>query len=140
MQCFKRTITWVLLIFIAVAVVATFRPREAVFLPDGFCVLFWHAEIRCPPCRKMETLLHQTLQNHKDFHLISLEYDVFVHQPLARQFNVGTATIILVERKDQQNVRVRDLTLEVWKNLTDDAAFATMLQQELETFVKTKPQ
>ena len=29
-----------MLIFIAAAVVATFRPREAVFLPDGFCVLF----------------------------------------------------------------------------------------------------
>ena len=134
MQRFKRTITWVLLIFIAAAVVTMFRPRETRFVPDGLCVLFWHAEKRCPPCRKMETLLRQTLQNYMDFQLVVLEYDVFANQSLARQFNVGTATVILVERKDWQNVRVRDLTTEVWKNVKDDAAFVNMLQEALETF------
>jgi len=134
MQRFKRTMTWGLLIFITAAVVIMFRPRETGCVPDGLCVLFWHAEKRCPPCRKMETLLRQTLLNDRDFQLIVLAYDVFANQSLARQFNVGTATIILVERKYRQNVRVRDLTAEVWQNVNDDAAFADMLRAELETF------
>jgi len=134
MQRLKRTITWVLLIFIAAAVVTTFRPRETVFVPDGLCVLFWHSEKRCTPCLKMEELLRQTLRDHKDFSLVVLEYDVFANQSLARQFNVGTATIILVERKDRQNARVRDLTTEVWQNFADETAFVDMLQEELATF------
>ena len=139
MQRFKRTITWVLLIFAAAAVVRTFLPRETVFVPDGLCVLFWHAEKRCPPCLKTEMLLRQTLQGYKNFRLVELEYDVFANQPLAEQFHVGTTTIILVERKDRQNVRTRDLTFEVWNTLQDDVAFTAMLQKELDTFSKVTP-
>jgi hypothetical protein len=137
MQRFKRTITWVLLIFVAAAVVTVFRPRETVFVPDGLCLLFWHGETRCVPCLKMETLIRQTLFNYNDFHMIKLEYDVWANQPLAQEFNVGTTTIILVERKDRRNVRVRDLTTEVWNNINDEAAFLAMLQEELEMFIQT---
>ena len=139
MQHLKRTLTWVLLIFIAAAVVTMFRPRETILLPDGLCVLFWHADERCTSCRHMEELLLQVLQNHEDLRLFNLEYDVFSHQSLARQFDVGTTTIILVERKDQQNVRVRNLTDEIRKYISDDVAFVDMLQRELEQFCSTAP-
>ena len=134
MPLIRRTIIWVLLIFVAAAVVRVFLPRETVFVPDGLCLLFWHAEKRCATCQKMETLLRQTLQDYNDFSVVELEYDVFANQSLAQQFNVGTTTIILVERKNRQNVRMRDLTSEVWNTIQDDAAFTTMLQHELETF------
>ena len=134
MQHFKRTVTWVLLIFIAAAVVTKLRPRTTVFVPDGLCVLFWHAETRCTPCRKMEELLRKTLQEHKEYKLVILEYDIFANQSLARQFDVGTATIILVERKYRQNLRIRDLTTEVHQHLPDDTAFTAMLQEELTAF------
>ena len=137
MQRFKRAITWFLLVFIAAAVVTQFRPRTTVLLPDGLCVLFWHAETRCVPCRKMEELILQTLQDRKDFRLFMLEYDVFANQLLAHELNVGTATIILVERKDRQNIRVRDLTAEVRQSLHDDTAFVEMLRNELEQFSGT---
>jgi len=134
MQRFKRITTWVLLIFVAAAVVTMFRPRETVFIPDGLSVLFWHAEQRCSSCMKIETLLRQSLQDDKDFRFIKLEYDVLVNQSLAQQFDVGSPTIILVERQDQQNVRVRDLTAEVWNTINDADAFTAMLQKELKTF------
>ena len=137
MQRFKRTITWVLLIFIAAAVVTQFRPRTTILLPDGLCVLFWHAETRCVPCRKMEELILQTLQDRNDFRLFMLEYDVFSNQSLASEFNVGTATIILVERKNRQNVREKDLTTAVRQNLHDAVAFVEMLHSELEQFAGT---
>ena len=137
MQRFQRTITWGLLIFIAAAIVTTFRPRETIFLPDGLCVLFWHSETRCPPCLKMEELILQVLDDQKGYRLCNLKYDVLAHQLLAQEFNVGTATIILVERKDQKNIRIRDLTARVWQNITDDFAFVTMLRQELEQFANT---
>ena len=140
MRRFKRTLTWVLLTFVAAAVVRTFLPRETVFVPDGLCILFWHAEKRCTACLKVETLLRQTFQDHKNFRLVELEYDVFANHSLAQQFNVGTTTIILVERKDRQNVRIRDLTAEVWNTLQDDTAFLAMLQKELETFSKMETQ
>ena len=135
----QRTITWILLIFVAAAVVTVFRPRETVFVPDGLCILFWHAERRCTACLKAETLLRQTLRDHNDYRLVELEYDVFANQSLAKQFSVGTTTIILVERKKRQNVRIRDLTAEVWNTLRDDAAFIAMLQKELETFCRLEP-
>lgn len=138
MRCLTRTITWILLIFTAAAVITVFRPRETVFVPDGLCVLFWHAEIRCPPCLKMEMLIRQTLPLYKGFRMVSLEYDVWSYQPLARQFNVGTATIILIERKNRQNVRVRDLTAEVWNNINNDAEFTAMLHKELSAFCRTE--
>jgi thiol-disulfide isomerase/thioredoxin len=134
MQHFKRTITWVLLIFVVAAAAMILRPQETVVVPDGFSILFWHAKKRCTPCLKMEALLRQTLQEYQDVHLIELEYDVFANQSLAQQFNVGRTTIILVERKDQQNVRVRDLATEVWKTIHDEAAFTAMLQEELTMF------
>ena len=139
MTHFKRILTWVLLIFVAAAVVITFRPRETVLLPDGLCVLFWHTETRCASCLKMEELLLEALHNDDGFRLFILEYDVLAHQSLARELNVGTTTIILVERKDQKNVRVRDLTAEIRKCVTDDAAFVEMLQKELAQFGKTAP-
>ena len=136
MQHFKRTITWGLLIFVAAAMVTVFRPRETTFVPNGLCLLFWHEASRCVACKNMETLIRQTLANDNDYRLIELEYDVWANQSLAQQFNVGTSTIILVERRDRQNVRVRDLTAEVWKNINDEAAFTAMLREELETFKK----
>ena len=132
----QRIIIWILLLFVAAAVVRMFRPRETVSIPDGLCILFWHAEQRCTVCLKAETLLRQTLLNHANFRLVELEYDVFANQSLAQQFNVGTMTIILVERKDRQNVRTLDLTTKVWNTLQDDAAFVAMLQNELKMFGK----
>ena len=136
-QRFKRTITWVLLIFIVSAIVMMFRPRETVSIPDGLCILFWHAEKRCANCLKMEEFLMQAFSDHEDFRLFVFEYDVLSNQSLAWEFNVGTTTIILVERKDQQNARVRDLTTKVWENINDEAAFVNMLRQELEQFGNT---
>jgi len=134
MHNFKRTITWILLIFIAAAIVTMFRSRPAVLLPDGLCVLFWHSQTRCPPCRNMEEMIHNVLSEHEGYRLFNLEYDVLAYQSLAQEFNVGTITIILVERKDRQHVRWRDLTIEIQKTAADDAAFVEMLQRELKQF------
>ena len=138
MQRFKRIITYVLLVFVAAAVVTTFRPRETVFVPDGCSVLFWHTEKRCSSCLKMETLLRESLKEFNDLRLTTLEYDVFANHSLARQFNVGRTTIILVERQDQQNVRIRDLTDEVWNTINDADDFTAMLQKELKMFFGTE--
>ena len=80
----------------------------------------------------------RVFDDHNDFRLFILEYDLLDNQSLASELNVGTATIILVERKDHQNVRVRDLTFAVWENVNDDAAFMAMLQKELTQFSSVK--
>jgi len=138
MQRFKRILTWSLLVFVAAAVVAQIRPRETVVVPDGLSLLFWHAKKRCSNCLKMEKIIRQVHQEHGEFRLIELEYDVFANELLAQQLKVGRATVILVERKDQQNVRIQDLTEEVWKNFQDEDAFAAMLQKELAEFATHK--
>ena len=137
MQRFKRILTWALLIFVAAAIVATFRPRETVIIPDGISLLFWHAEKRCSNCRNIEDYIDTALQDREDFRLFKLEYDVAAYQPLARQFNVGRATIILLDRREGQNVRTRDLSDEVWKNIASEAAFVDMLRKELDAFSAT---
>ena len=82
----------------------------------------------------MEEMIHNVLGDRRDYRLFNLEYDVLAYQSLAQEFNVGTITIILVERKDRKNVRVRDLTIEIQKTAADDAAFVEMFQRELEQF------
>jgi len=134
MQRFKRILTWALLIFVAAAVVATFRPRETVIIPDGISLLFWHAEKRCSNCRNIEDYIDLALQDREDFRLFKLEYDIASHQSLARRFDVGRATIILLDRKEGRNVRIRDLSDEVWKNIANEAAFIDMLRKELDAF------
>jgi len=141
MQRFKRILTWALLVLAAAAVVMTFQPRETVIIPDGISLLFWHAEKRCNNCRNIEKLVEQTLQDRKDqgceeIRLIRLEYDVLAHQPLARQFRVGSITIILTEREHGQNIRLRDLTEEIRKTLSNEDAFKEMLRKELDSFCK----
>ena len=146
MQHFKPILTWALLIIVAAAVVMTFRPRETASIPDGvpdengisLSLLFWHPEVRCPRCIKMERLINQTLTDYPAFQLIAFEYDVFANQSLAQEFDVGTATIILVERKEGQNVRVRNLTTEVWATIGDSDEFIEMLRKELEAFSNSK--
>jgi len=88
----------------------------------------------------MEEMIHLVLQNRDDFRLFHLEYDVLAYQSLAQEFDVGTITIILVERKDRQNIRFRDLTIEIQKTANDDAAFIDMFQRELQQFSEGEPQ
>ena len=140
---FKHYLSVFLLVFVVSAtgsfIARTFWPGEPIPIPDGNNLVFCHARIRCPTCEKMETLIHQTLDefgNPPKIQLLSLEYDAPENADFANRFHVGTAAVILIDKRDGQIVKSRDLTVEVWEFLCDDAAFCMMLGRELkEIFV-----
>ena len=140
---FNHYLSVFLLVFVVSAVgtytARTFWPGEPIPIPDGFNLVFCHARTRCPTCEKMETLIHQTLDEFGDppkIQLLSLEYDAPENADFANRFHVGTAAVILIDKRNGQIVKSRDLTVEVWEFLGDDTAFCTMLNRELkEIFV-----
>ena len=141
---FRHYLSVFLLIFVVSAtgtfIARIFWPGEQISIPDGFNLVFCHARVRCPICEKMETLIHQTLDefgHNKRIQLFSLEYDALENADFANRFHVGTASIILIDKRDGQVVKSRDLTMEVWEFVSDDDAFLKMLDRELrETFGK----
>ncbi|MDR2437862.1 MAG: hypothetical protein LBE12_00640 [Planctomycetaceae bacterium] len=136
----KQILFWFLLIFIISAVltqiVLQFQDQETVEIPDGFNIIFCHARIRCRACIKMESLVRRTLDEIKNdsgtkFQLTTLEYDIPANRTFAKQFHIGTATVILLEQKNGKTVWFRDLTAEVWNQLNNETAFVEMLKNEL---------
>ena len=135
---FKHYLSVFLLVFVVSAagsfLARNFWPGEPIPIPDGNNLVFCHARIRCPTCEKMETLIHQTLDGLGDntkIQLRSLEYDAPENADFANRFHVGTAAVILIDKRDGQIVKSRDLTVEVWEFLGEDTAFRTMLDREL---------
>ncbi|MDR2115071.1 MAG: hypothetical protein LBP87_01695 [Planctomycetaceae bacterium] len=136
----KRILFWFLLVFIISAILTQitlrFRCQETVEIPDGFNVIFCHARVRCQACIKMEALVRRTLfeiENHSGskFQLTTLEYDIPANQTFAKQFHIGTATVILLEQKNGKTLWSRNLTTEVWKQLNNETSFVEMLKNEL---------
>ena len=140
---FKHYLSVFLLVFVVSAtgtfIARIFSPVEPIPIPNGSILVFCHARIRCPTCEKMEILINRTLdkfRKHAKIQLLSLEYDAPENADFANRFHVGTAAIILIDKREGQIVKSRDLTVQVWEVIGSDTAFCTMLEHEIrETFV-----
>ncbi|MDR3183579.1 MAG: hypothetical protein LBT89_11805 [Planctomycetaceae bacterium] len=131
---FIRPVFWAAFVIVCAVIVSRFQPQTVTVLTDGQCILFWHAQTRCPACLKLEEAVNTCLDSDNRCRLYKLEYDVPANQKLASELHVGTATVILAEVKDGKIIRKKDLTEPVWKLLEDESKLVSMLRKELNEF------
>ena len=143
----KRTVTVILLVFVAVTiavqVVKEHGAERPASLKDGCHLLFFHAAARCPTCLAMERLTRETLsvfsqegRNNGGFDLQICGYDDPAYRDIARELQVGTAGIVIVEVRKGNIVRNRNLIRECWTHVSDDSGFREMVSSNLAQFLK----
>lgn len=145
----KRIITIILLVFVGITVFVqiskNFRDVVQLKLPNGLNVIYTHATNRCPTCLKMEQytrkLLEADFTHQLDTGTISFQ-DVDYEQPeaanFAHQFQVATASVLLVEVKNGEVIIGKNLVDEVWKLHTNEVAFKKMLKEQINALLEGK--
>jgi thioredoxin-related protein len=132
----KKIVSGLLLLFIVFAIVVKIVsrnvPQEATAILDHYHVLLFHAEARCKTCNDMESLIKEVLQRQEyidlGIDLVLLEYDLPKNKELVERFRVGTASIVLIEKRDGEIVRHRNLTAEAWNTIDYKRLFVEMLE------------
>ena len=138
----KKIATLFLILFVVVAVVTKIVllsvPQEPSIIPDGNLVVFCHAKARCPTCETMESLVKEVLekQEYNTLDLVMLEYDSPANKKFVEQFCVGTAAIILLEKRQGQIIRSSNITSDAWKYVDYKKSFIEMLETKLSEFYK----
>lgn len=133
MRLFRLSLVCAALVFIITFSSATLliRRSEPVMIPEGRSAVFCHSVQRCSACRKIEHILHGVLKTHTDIQFVSLEYDVPENREFVERFDIGTATVLLVEKKNARIVRSKDLTQKIWANIDDDSQLQAVLEREM---------
>lgn len=137
----RTLITWGLLIFIGSTLITravlSRRAGDATAIPDGVSVLLFHAQTRCSTCLNLEKTVRSTLdilcqqsKKQRGIPLFLLAYDAPQQRRWAEQFHVGTVTVILVEQRNGDIIRHRDLSHQVWQNIQDDSAMRKVFLSE----------
>ncbi|MDR0869489.1 MAG: nitrophenyl compound nitroreductase subunit ArsF family protein [Planctomycetaceae bacterium] len=133
---FTRIVRYAAGIFlIAFFITAVWMPHEQAVIPDGRTAVICHSTERCITCRKIEDITRGIVdgQNGK-VHFVSLEYNIPENKAFAEQFNIGTATVILVEKKNGEIVRSVDLTEPIWENVNDNNAMRSVIENAVIRF------
>lgn len=146
MSVVKKIATWLLIVFIVVAVVTKIvlrnAPQEPVALQGENIVMLFHAEARCQTCNTMESLLKSVLEKPEfddlKIGLVLLEYDSPKNRELVERFRVGTASIIFVEQMEGEIVRSCDITPDAWHWIDYEKRFVEMLETKLTEFFRNE--
>ena len=99
------------------------QPFESI--ESGFVAIYFHAPHRCPTCRKIEEYAHEALASEIEGRQLiwkTADYTRDESRPIVEQFRVFTSTVVLVEVRDGQPVRWKNLE-EVWLHTGDQSKF-----------------
>ena len=66
--------------------------------------------------------------------VVTFEYDSPANHDFVEQFRVGTAGIILLEKREGKIVRSSNITPDAWKYVGDKESFIEMLETKLSEF------
>ena len=147
----KKLLTVALLLFVAAAVV-TLAIREGgskdsleavaessadTRLPvDGLVAYYFHGEIRCPTCQKIESYAHEAIRDGFPEELNSgklvwrvLNYEMPAHAHFATEYDIVAPTVVLVRAAQGQSARWRNL-IRVWELVGDKEAFVNYVQEQ----------
>jgi hypothetical protein len=152
-QWIKKTIRLVLVTFILISLAAALfklsrmmpgDDNTALFShlepwnADQYMVLLFHSTIRCEQCLSMEKFINQVMeQSYKDltdngklqFKMIQMDHPGRRH--LAETFKLYTASVVLIEFKEKQEVSTKVLR-DSWKFVNDETLFKDLLDSEIQ--------
>lgn len=101
-----------------------------------FSAVYFHSPHRCPTCRKIETFAQEALTPEIESGGIAwqtADYTSDSNASLVDQFKVFTSTVVLVEVREGNVVRWKNLE-EVWNHTNDQADFTTFINQSWSAF------
>ena len=155
----KNLLTVGLLVFVAAAMV-TIVVREgggkdspdtptvataAAQLPaDGLVAYYFHGEIRCPTCKKIEAYAHESLQagfpkewNSGAIAWRVLNYEASANDHYVTEYEIAAPTVVLVRTSHGQPEDWRNLT-RVWELAGDKGAFMKYIQEQARALLTKK--
>ena len=117
-------------------VAATPVGLNARLADSQFSAVYFHAQHRCPTCRKIESFSHKALAPEIEAGTLAwqiADYTADDNASLVDQFKIFTSTVVLVEVQDGKIVRWKNLE-EVWNHTSDQADFTAFINQSWSEF------
>ncbi len=155
----KNLLTAGLLVFVAAAIITivvregggkdspdmtAVSPANAPLPAEGLIAYYFHGEIRCPTCKKIESYAHEAIQTGFSEELNSgkltwrvLNYELPANTHFATEYEIAAPTIVLVCASHGQPEDWRNLT-RVWELVGDKDAFVKYVQEQTRELLTKK--
>ena len=141
----KKTLLSVLILSVAFAGISVLsRPSSAAEPSDSgahFVAYYFHGNLRCATCRKLEAYSEEAISEAFADELASgeltwkiLNTDEEDHKHFVKDFELVTKSVVLVEYRDAQVVRFENLK-DVWKLVGDKDDFVKYVQDSTHKFL-----
>jgi hypothetical protein len=113
------------------------QPAAADLPRDGVVVYYFHGRQRCYTCNKMETLAEsvvagQFTEEVRDGWVLfkSVDMQTPEHSHFVQDFELRSAGVVMVERRQGQDVQWRRLD-EVWTKIRDEEQYRSYIAENL---------
>lgn len=109
---------------------------DAKLTESKYSAVYFHAPHRCPTCRKIESFAHEALTPEIEAGHVAwqiADYTTDTNASLVDQFKVFTSTVVLVEVRDGEVVRWKNLE-EVWDHTGDQPKFTAFMDRAWSEF------
>lgn len=128
----------------AVSAAASSEVADSSRPADALIATFFHSEMRCPTCRKIESYAHTALQDAfaDEFRSGELQwqtasYDAPQNSQQVKDYEVFTSTVVLVRWVGGKPSDWRNLE-RVWEFVNDEAAFKSYVQAEAQEMLSVQ--
>lgn len=153
----KAITRFLLLAFVVVAVVilisrqlserfgatSTSNPVEQRVPANGVLVYYFHGDVRCPTCRKIEEYARAAVQAKYPTQLASgqlswqvVNYELPENKHFIGDFELVSPTVVLVKRENGEQRDWQNLA-RVWELVGDEPGFLSYVQIEVEKMLAT---
>ena len=117
-------------------------PDEPKPLTNGIIAYYFHGDMRCPTCRKIEAYSHEAITSGFAEQLKNgsvqwkvLNYDAPANEDLAAKYDIVAPTVVIVKVEDGQQKRWGNLA-RVWEFVGDKKAFVDYVQTQTKALLE----
>ncbi|MCE1246772.1 MAG: nitrophenyl compound nitroreductase subunit ArsF family protein [Firmicutes bacterium] len=108
---------------------------------NGYVVYYFHGNVRCPSCQKIESYTQDTLKNDFTQQLTKgniqwkvVNTDENENKHFVKDYQLYTKSVVVVEMKDGKPGRWKNLD-KVWEYLGDKSQFSNYISNEVRQFM-----
>jgi hypothetical protein len=150
----KHILTAALLAFVAVSLAAVVAdlsglggkatetaPPVAPRSSEQWIAYYFHTATRCPTCRAIESKARDAVAPQVNAGAVEwrvVNYEETAHRHFAAEFKLLCPSVVLVQTRDNEVVRWKNLE-RVWELNDDRTAFLEYMRAELAAFTEVRP-
>jgi len=106
--------------------------------PDEIIAYYFHGDVRCPTCRKLEEYSREAVQAKEpgqkvEFRAVNVDQKENEH--FMTDYKLYTKSLVLSRMRDGKEVRSKNLT-KIWEYVRDRKKFLGYVSSELDDFMK----